>query len=166
MEFLLDDTDEGEHFYLDGEALSKLFSPQLGSELLDRIALRKANVLYVSDTGVLEAKALIATRLSEGRLAPERFGDVLSRMDRFLTQWEGDGKVIFLTPDKKAWGEAAALVEDAARRRQPLTGPDALHLTLAQKATPEAAILVSSSRGLLATAERLGLTGIQLEGSD
>lgn len=163
---MADDANEAEYFYLDGVALSKLFSPQLGSEILDRIALRKTNVLYVSEAGVLEAKAFIATSLSEGRLAPDRFGDVLSRMDRFLAQWEGDGKVIVLTPDKSKWADAAALVEDAARRRQPLSAQDALHLALAQNAAPEAAILVSSSRTLLATAEHLGLRGIQLEGSE
>lgn len=116
--------------YLDTSALIKLYAEEPGAEEV-RDAVKKAEVVAVSEIGYVEARSALARREREGSFSPEEHDKIVEKLER-------DFQEVYLL--RRVSGGIVAQAGELVRRHA-LRAYDAVHLATALELREEASEL-------------------------
>ncbi len=143
------------YYYFDSTALVKRYSPELGTQVVNRLVTKRGNCAIVGTTSLAEFCACLARKSKQGELTRDDWYSVLFK---FESECERGG-FHYVAPSPYTFG----LVKRLSLEFPHLKAPQLIHLGLALELRPLRITLVSSDRPLLTACRPLRVNALNPE---
>ena len=113
-------------YFFDTSALAKLYRDEIGSDVVDRIALDPNSYRFISRFTILEMESVLALKFRTGEIVEQSLTTARRRLDADL----GSRRLLVASVNDENLRRARQLLIDH-ERTEALRGPDALQLSVA-----------------------------------
>lgn len=143
------------YYYFDSTALVKRYSPELGTQVVNKLVTKRGNSAIVGTTAMAEFCACLARKSKQGELTRDDWYSVLFK---FESESERGG-FHYVAPTHHTY----VLIKRLAMEFPHLKAPQLTHLGLALELRPLRISLVSSDRQLLTACRPLRVNTVNPE---